>query len=140
MACTPSGTASGPSRPRGSPPPSTRPGWTRSRSPTATAWPAPASIYGPGSNTDGNGSRRSPATLTRARLTTLLLPGIGTIDDLKHAFSLGVRSVRVATHCTEADVAAQHIAAARELGMDVSGFLMMSHMAPAGRPGRGRRR
>ena len=67
-----------------------------------------------------------------ARLTTLLLPGIGTIEDLKQAYSLGVRSVRVATHCTEADVAAQHIATAREIGMDVSGFLMMSHMSVAG--------
>ncbi len=64
-------------------------------------------------------------------MTTLLLPGIRTIHDLKKAHSLGVRSVRVATHCTEADVSAQHIATARELGMDVSGFLMMSHMAPA---------
>ena len=88
-------------------------------------------VYGPGSNSSEEWIEAVAATLTRARLTTLLLPGIGTITDLKHAFSLGVRSVRVATHCTEADVAAQHIAAARELGMDVSGFLMMSHMAPA---------
>ncbi|MFG2584865.1 4-hydroxy-2-oxovalerate aldolase [Streptomyces malaysiensis] len=66
-----------------------------------------------------------------ARPTTLLLPGIGTIEELKRAYALGVRSVRVATHCTEADVSAQHIATARELGMDVSGFLMMSHMADA---------
>jgi 4-hydroxy 2-oxovalerate aldolase len=88
-------------------------------------------VYGPGSNSSEEWIEAVAATLTRARLTTLLLPGIGTIADLKHAFSLGVRSVRVATHCTEADVAAQHIAAARELGMDVSGFLMMSHMAPA---------
>jgi 4-hydroxy 2-oxovalerate aldolase len=87
--------------------------------------------YGPGSNTDWEWIEAAAANIRRATLTTLLLPGIGTITELKHAYSLGVRSVRVATHCTEADVAAQHIATARELGMDVSGFLMMSHMAPA---------
>jgi len=87
--------------------------------------------YGPGSNSDWEWIEAAADNLDRAVLTTLLLPGIGTIAELKHAYSLGVRSVRVATHCTEADVAAQHIAKARELGMDVSGFLMMSHMAPA---------
>jgi 4-hydroxy 2-oxovalerate aldolase len=71
--------------------------------------------------------------LTDAKLTTLLLPGIGTIADLRAARALGVTSVRIATHCTEADVSAQHISWARESGMDVSGFLMMSHMNdPAG--------
>jgi 4-hydroxy 2-oxovalerate aldolase len=87
--------------------------------------------YGPGSNTDWEWIEAAAAHITNARLTTLLLPGIGTIQELKHAYDLGVRSVRVATHCTEADVSAQHIETARELGMDVSGFLMMSHMAPA---------
>jgi 4-hydroxy 2-oxovalerate aldolase len=87
--------------------------------------------YGPGSNTDWEWIEAAAAHLQRAVLTTLLLPGIGTIAELKHAYSLGVRSIRIATHCTEADVAAQHIATARDLGMDVSGFLMMSHMAPA---------
>ncbi|AXK84285.1 4-hydroxy 2-oxovalerate aldolase [Nocardia farcinica] len=87
--------------------------------------------YGPGSNTDWEWIEAAADNLTHARLTTLLLPGIGTIAHLEQAYRLGVRSVRIATHCTEADVSAQHIATARELGMDVSGFLMMSHMAEA---------
>ncbi|GAB3845151.1 4-hydroxy-2-oxovalerate aldolase [Dactylosporangium cerinum] len=85
--------------------------------------------YGPGSHTDWEWIEVAAAHISRARLTTLLLPGIGTIAELRQAYALGVRSVRIATHCTEADVAAQHIATARELGMDVSGFLMMSHLA-----------
>ncbi|MFC9833143.1 4-hydroxy-2-oxovalerate aldolase [Rhodococcus sp. NPDC127530] len=85
--------------------------------------------YGPGSHTDWEWLEAAASVLKSAKLTTLLLPGIGTIDDLRRARDIGVASVRVATHCTEADVSAQHIATARELGMDVSGFLMMSHMA-----------
>lgn len=86
--------------------------------------------YGPGSNTDWEWIEAAASVLKNARLTSLLLPGVGTIHELKHAWDLGVRSVRIATHCTEADVAAQHIETAREIGMDVSGFLMLSHMAP----------
>jgi 4-hydroxy 2-oxovalerate aldolase len=84
--------------------------------------------YGPGSHTDWAWLEVAAANLTRTRLTTLLLPGIGTVQDLKRAHGLGVRSVRIATHCTEADVSSGPIATARELGMDVSGFLMMSHL------------
>jgi 4-hydroxy 2-oxovalerate aldolase len=87
--------------------------------------------YGAGSNTDWEWVEAVADNVENAVITTLLLPGIGTIAQLERAYELGVRSVRVATHCTEADVSAQHIAKARELGMDVSGFLMMSHMAPA---------
>jgi 4-hydroxy 2-oxovalerate aldolase len=87
--------------------------------------------YGPGSNTDWEWISAAAEVVRNAVLTTLLLPGIGTIEELRRAYDLGVRSVRIATHATEADIADQHISTARELGMDVSGFLMMSHMAPA---------
>lgn len=84
--------------------------------------------YGHGAHTDWQWIAAAAEVLDRAVLTTLILPGIGTIDDLARARDLGVASVRVATHCTEADVAIQHITWAREHGMDVSGFLMMSHL------------
>ncbi len=86
--------------------------------------------YGFGAHTDWAWIEAVAEVITHTKLTTLLLPGIGTVHDLKHACDIGVRSVRIATHCTEADVAKQHIEAARNLGMDVSGFLMMSHMSP----------
>ena len=59
-----------------------------------------------------------------------MLPGIGTVEDLQQAQRLGATSVRIATHCTEADVSRQHIQWASENGMDVAGFLMMAHMSP----------
>ena len=84
--------------------------------------------YGFGAHTDWDWIAAVAESVTKATVTTLLLPGIGTVEDLKHAYSLGVRSVRIATHCTEADVSRQHIEAARNMGMDTIGFLMMSHM------------
>jgi 4-hydroxy 2-oxovalerate aldolase len=86
--------------------------------------------YGFGAHTDWAWIEAVAQSISHAKLTTLLLPGIGTIRDLKHAYDIGVRSVRIATHCTEADVSKQHIEYARGLGMDVAGFLMMSHMSP----------
>ncbi len=68
------------------------------------------------------------ANVTTSTIAVLLLPGIGTIHDLKEAHKRGARMARIATHCTEADISPQHIAAAKDLGMEVVGFLMMSHM------------
>ncbi|WP_117208475.1 4-hydroxy-2-oxovalerate aldolase [Allorhizocola rhizosphaerae] len=84
--------------------------------------------YGMGRASDQEWISAAAEVIKHAKLTTLILPGIATIKDLRAARDLGVRSVRVATHCTEADIAQQHISWARENGMDVSGFLMMSHM------------
>ncbi|SFE89657.1 4-hydroxy-2-oxovalerate aldolase [Alteribacillus iranensis] len=67
----------------------------------------------------------------RSAIAVLLLPGIGTVEDLKEAEKIGAKMVRVATHVTEADVSKQHIQLAKELGMETVGFLMMSHMVPA---------
>ena len=66
--------------------------------------------------------------MKRAKVSALLLPGIGTVDHLKMAHDLGVHTIRVATHCTEADVSEQHITLARKMDMDTVGFLMMAHM------------
>jgi len=87
--------------------------------------------YGFGAHTDWEWLEAVAEVLDDCVLTTLILPGLGTVEELKRAYDLGVRSVRVATHCTEADVSKQHIGIARDLGMDVSGFLMMSHMIEA---------
>ncbi len=89
-----------------------------------------SATYGFGAHTDWEWIEAAASAVKNAVLTTLILPGIGRIEDLKRAKELGIKSVRVATHCTEADVSAQHIAWARENGMDVSGFLMMAHMNP----------
>ncbi|SEM45907.1 4-hydroxy 2-oxovalerate aldolase [Chryseobacterium taichungense] len=84
--------------------------------------------FGFGAHTDWEWLAGIKDVLKHAKLTTLILPGIATIHDLKKAHDLGVESVRIATHCTEADTAIQHIEAAKKLGMDVGGFLMMAHL------------
>src|SRR5690606_2520485 len=74
--------------------------------------------------------RLAVETATTARIAALMLPGLGTKDDIKAAADLGVSIVRIATHCTEADIAIQHFGLAREVGLETVGFLMMAHSQP----------
>ena len=69
--------------------------------------------------------------MKQAKISALLLPGIGTVDHLHMARDCGVQTIRVATHCTEADVSGQHIRESSRLGLDTVGFLMMAHMIPS---------
>lgn len=83
--------------------------------------------YGFSLNPDLQLIETAAATAGQARIAVLLLPGVGTVRDLRAAQSAGARTARIATHCTEADVSLQHFEAARELGMETVGFLMLSH-------------
>ena len=77
--------------------------------------------------------------MKQAKVSVLLIPGLGTMRELQSAYDCGARSVTVATHCTEADTSPQHIAYARKLGMDTVGFLMMAHLnSPEGLAQQGR--
>jgi 4-hydroxy-2-oxovalerate/4-hydroxy-2-oxohexanoate aldolase len=84
--------------------------------------------YGFPASSDEEYLRAVIPKLRHTKVSALLLPGIGTVDHLRLARDCGVATIRIATHCTEADVAEQHITVARELGLDTVGFLMMAHM------------
>ena len=84
--------------------------------------------YGFPAATDEQYLRCVREVVKNAKISALLLPGIGTVDHLKMAVDCGIDCIRVATHCTEADVSEQHIGMARKMGIDTVGFLMMAHM------------
>ena len=86
--------------------------------------------YGFPMHTDEEYLRAVVPKMKRVKVSALLLPGIGTVDHLRLAHDCGVATLRIATHCTEADVSEQHIALSRKLGLDTVGFLMMAHMIP----------
>lgn len=87
--------------------------------------------YGFPSHSDEEYLKATVAAVKNAKISALLLPGIGTVDHLKMARDCGISTIRVATHCTEADVSEQHIGMAAEMGLDTVGFLMMTHMIGA---------
>jgi 4-hydroxy 2-oxovalerate aldolase len=85
--------------------------------------------YGFSGTDERNLLRAAAGAVSNAKLAVLLLPGIGVAGDLQEVREIGATVARIATHCTEADISEQHIAMARDLGMEAVGFLMMSHMA-----------
>ena len=84
--------------------------------------------YGFSKEPEENWLRAAAKVVKNAKIAVLLLPGIGTQEHLKEAFDLGARVARIATHCTEADIAQQHIGLARDMGMEAIGLLMLAHM------------
>ncbi|ROS01180.1 4-hydroxy-2-oxovalerate/4-hydroxy-2-oxohexanoate aldolase [Sinobacterium caligoides] len=84
--------------------------------------------YGFPAASDEEYLRAVVGAVKNTKVSALLLPGIGTVDHLKMAADCGISSIRVATHCSEADVTEQHIGMGREMGLDTVGFLMMTHM------------
>lgn len=84
--------------------------------------------YGLARHTDEEYLEATVPHLKNAKASVLLIPGIGTIHDLKRVMNYGIHTVRICTHCTEADVSAQHIEFARANNLDTVGFLMMAHM------------
>ena len=88
--------------------------------------------YGFAAASDEDYLRAVIPLMKQAKVSALLLPGIGTVDHLRMAADCGVSTIRVATHCTEADVSEQHISLGREMGLDTVGFLMMAHMIEPG--------
>ncbi|MDI3328636.1 MAG: 4-hydroxy-2-oxovalerate aldolase [Alicyclobacillaceae bacterium] len=87
--------------------------------------------YGFSKETEEDYLRAVCEAVQRSKVAALLLPGIGTVEDMKRAVDCGIRVIRVATHCTEADISEQHIGEARKMGLETVGFLMMAHMVPA---------
>ena len=83
--------------------------------------------YGFGLRTDAQLVQAAVKAVDRAKIAVLVLPGLGTVENLREVHGVGAQVARVATHCTEADVSVEHFAAARELGMETVGFLMLSH-------------
>jgi 4-hydroxy 2-oxovalerate aldolase len=72
--------------------------------------------------------RAAQGAIKNAKLAILLIPGVGTVEDLEMAHQYGVSMARICTHVTEADICEQHIRAAKDMGMEAVGFLMMAHM------------
>ncbi len=89
--------------------------------------------YGFGSHNEYDLIKAAASVVKNAKLAVLLIPGIGTVEDLEKAKECGANAVRIATHCTEADISEQHIRAAKEMGLFTVGFLMMAHLTDVDR-------